>query len=282
MIAITGATGQLGRLVIQTLLKSVPASEIVAAVRNPQKANDLAALGIQVRHADYDQADTLLKAFQGADKLLLISASELGRRLTQHRAVIDAAKKAGVGLLAYTSILRADTSPLPLAAEHKATEALIQASGIPSVVLRNGWYAENYLASVPAALQYGVLLGSAGEGHIASAARLDYAEAAAAVLTKSNQAGLVYELAGDESYTLAEFAQEIARQFGKNVAYQNLPEAEFKSALVSAGLPESIATLLSESDVGASKGGLFDNSRQLSQLIGRPTTPIATQVKLAG
>jgi len=282
MIAITGATGQLGRLVIQTLLKSVPAGEIVAAVRNTQKANDLAALGIQVRHADYDQADTLVKAFQGADKLLLISASEIGRRLPQHRAAIDAAKKAGVGLLAYTSILRADTSPLPLAAEHKATEALIQASGIPSVVLRNGWYAENYLASVPAALQYGVLLGSAGEGHIASAARLDYAEAAAAVLTKSNQAGLVYELAGDESYTLAEFAQEIARQFGKNVAYQNLPEAEFKVALVNAGLPEGIATLLSESDVGASKGGLFDDSRQLNQLIGRPTTPIATQVKLAG
>ena len=151
-LAITGATGQLGRLVIQTLLKSVPASEIIAAARNPEKAKDLAALGIQVRHADYDQADTLVKAFQGADKLLLISASEIGRRLPQHRAVIDAAKKAGVGLLAYTSILHADSSPLPLAAEHKATEALIQASGIPSVVLRNGWYSENYLASVPAAL----------------------------------------------------------------------------------------------------------------------------------
>lgn len=282
MIVITGATGQLGRLVIQTLLKSVPASEIVAAVRNPQKANDLAALGIQVRHADYDQVDTLAKAFQGADKLLLISASEPGRRLPQHRAVIDAAKKAAVGLLAYTSILDADNSPLPLAAEHKATEGLIQASGLPSVVLRNGWYSENYLASVPAALQYGVLLGSAGEGRIASAARLDYAEAAAAVLTRNSQAGLVYELAGDESYTLTEFAQEIARQFGKDVAYQNLPEAEFKAALVSAGLPEGIATLLSESDVGASKGGLFDGSQQLSQLIGHPTTPIAAQVKSAG
>ena len=282
MIAITGATGQLGRLVIQTLLKSVPASEIIAAVRNPEKAKDLAALGVQVRHADYDQADTLVKAFQGADKLLLISASEIGRRLPQHRAVIDAAKKAGVGLIAYTSILHADTSLLPLAAEHKATEALLQASGIPSVVLRNGWYSENYLASVPAALQYGVLLGSAGEGRIASAARLDYAEAAAAVLTRSNQAGLVYELAGDESYTLGEFAQEIARQFGKDVAYQNLPEAEFKAALVGAGLPEGVATLLSESDVGASKGALFDDSRQLSRLIGRPTTPIATQVKSAG
>lgn len=282
MIVITGATGQLGRLVIQTLLKSVPASEIVAAVRNPQKANDLAALGIQVRHADYDQVDTLAKAFQGADKLLLISGSEPGRRLPQHRAVIDAAKKADVGLLAYTSILHADNSPLPLAAEHKATEGLIQASGLPSVVLRNGWYSENYLASVPAALQYGVLLGSAGEGRIASAARLDYAEAAAAVLTRNSQAGLVYELAGDESYTLTEFAQEIARQFGKDVAYQNLPEAEFKAALVSAGLPEGIATLLSESDVGASKDGLFDGSQQLSQLIGRPTTPIAAQVKSAG
>ena len=282
MIAIAGATGQLGRLVIQTLLKSVPASEIIAAARNPEKAKDLAALGIQVRHADYDQADTLVKAFQGADKLLLISASEIGRRLPQHRAVIDAAKKAGVGQLVYTSILHADHSPLPLAAEHKATEELIQASGIPSVVLRNGWYSENYLASVPAALQYGVLLGSAGEGRIASAARLDYAEAAAAVLTKSAQAGLVYELAGDESYTLTEFAQEISRQFGKNVAYQNLPEAEYKAALVSAGLPEGIAVLLSESDVGASKGGLFDNSRQLSQLIGRPATLIATQVKSAG
>ena len=281
MIAITGATGQLGRLVIEKLLKTVPANEIVAAVRSPQKADDLAALGIQVRHADYDQPDTLVKAFQGAEKLLLISANEIGRRLPQHRAVIDAAKKANIGLLAYTSILHADSSPLPLAAEHQATERLIQAADIPFVILRNGWYSENYLASVPAALQYGVLLGSAGEGRIASAARTDYAEAAAVVLTQINQAGRIYELAGDDSYTLTEFALEISRQTGKAVAYQNLPEGEFKAALVGAGLPESLATLLSESDVGASKGGLFDNGHQLSQLIGRPTTPIATQIQSA-
>lgn len=281
MIIITGASGQLGRLVIEILLRSVPADEIVAAVRNPQKVDDLAARGIQVRQADYDQPDTLDKVFQGADKLLLISGNEVGRRLPQHRAVIDAAKKANIRLLAYTSILHADNSPLPLAAEHKATESLIQASGIPSVLLRNGWYSENYLASVPSALQYGVLLGSAGDGRIASAARADYAAAAAAVLTRSDQAGRVYELAGDESYNLTELAQEISTQSGKIVAYQNLPEAEFKATLVSAGLPEGIATLLSESDVGASKGGLFDSSRQLSQLIGQPTTPIGSQVKSA-
>ena len=281
MIAITGATGQLGRLVIERLLKTVPANEIVAAVRNPQKADDLAALGIQVRHADYDQPDTLVKAFQGVEKLLLISANEIGRRLPQHRTVIDAAKKANIGLLAYTSILHADSSPLPLAAEHQATERLIQAADIPFVILRNGWYSENYLASVPAALQYGVLLGSAGEGRIASAACADYAEAAAVVLTQINQAGRIYELAGDDSYTLTEFALEISRQTGKAVAYQNLPEGEFKAALVGAGLPEGLATLLSESDVGASKGGLFDNGHQLSQLIGRPTTPIAAQIQSA-
>ena len=280
MIVITGATGQLGRLVIEKLLASVPANEIVAAVRNPQKADDLAARGIQVRQADYDQPDTLAQAFQGADKLLLVSANEIGRRLPQHRAVIEAAKTAKVGLLVYTSILHADSSPLPLAAEHKATESLIQASGIPFVLLRNGWYSENYLASVPAALQYGVMLGSAGDGRIASAARADYAEAAAAVLTRSSQAGRVYELAGDDSYTLTELSQEISRQTGKTVVYQNLPEVEFKAALVGAGLPEGLATLLSESDVGASKGGLFDNGHQLSQLIGHPTTSMASQVSL--
>jgi len=280
MIVITGATGQLGRLVIEKLLASVPANEIVAAVRNPQKADDLAARGIQVRQADYDQPDTLAQAFQGADKLLLVSANEIGRRLPQHRAVIEAAKTAKVGLLVYTSILHADNSPLPLAAEHKATESLIQASGIPFVLLRNGWYSENYLASVPAALQYGVMLGSAGDGRIASAARADYAEAAAAALTRSSQAGRVYELAGDDSYTLTELSQEISRQTGKTVVYQNLPEVEFKAALVGAGLPEGLATLLSESDVGASKGGLFDNGHQLSQLIGHPTTSMASQVSL--
>jgi NAD(P)H dehydrogenase (quinone) len=281
MIAITGATGQLGRLVMEGLLQKLPAGDIVATVRNPDNAKGFAMRGVQVRAADYDLPDTLERAFQGADKLLLISGSEVGRRVPQHRAAIDAAARAGVKLIAYTSILHADTSPLPLAAEHKETEALLRASGIPFVLLRNGWYTENYLASVPAALQYGVMLGSAGEGRIASAARADYAAAAVAVLAADNQAGRIYELAGDESYTLAELAAEISRQSGKNVAYQNLPEADFKAALLGAGLPEGLATVLAESDVGASKGGLFDDNRQLSRLIGRPTTPLAALVKEA-
>lgn len=278
MIVITGASGQLGRLVIEALLQTVPAGEIVAAVRSPEKIADLAARGVLVRVADYDQPASLAAAFAGADKLLLISANEVGRRVPQHRAVIDAAKAAGVGLLAYTSLLHADTSPLPLAAEHQETEALIRASGLPAVILRNGWYTENYLAGIPTALQYGVVLGSAGAGRIASAARADYAAAAAAVLTQDDQAGRIYELAGDASYTLAELAAEIAKQSGQAVNYQNLPESEFKAALLRAGLPDFLVTLLAESDVGASKGGLYDDSHQLSQLIGRPTTSLANMV----
>lgn len=281
MIAITGATGQLGRLVIQNLLKTVPASQIVAAVRSPAKAADLAALGVQVRQADYGQPATLDAAFQGVDKLLLISSSEVGQRAAQHAAVIAAAGKAGVKLLAYTSLLRADRSPLGLAAEHKTTEAALRASGLPFVLLRNGWYTENYAASVPAALQYGAVMGSAGDGRIASAARADYAAAAAAVLTREDQAGKVYELAGDTAYTLSELAAEIARQSGKSVVYKDLPEAAYAAALVQVGLPEGFARLLADSDVGASQGALFDDGHQLSELIGRPTTPLADVVKAA-
>jgi len=281
MIAITGATGQLGRLVIQNLLNTVPASQIVAAVRSPEKAADLAALGVQVRQADYAQPATLDAAFQGVDKLLLISSSEVGQRAPQHAAVIAAAQKAGVKLLAYTSLLRADSSPLGLAAEHKETEAMLRASGLPHVLLRNGWYTENYTGSVPAALQYGAVMGSAKDGRIASAARADYAAAAAAVLTKEGQAGQVYELAGDTAYTLAELAAEIASQSGKPVVYNDLPQAAYADALVQVGLPEGFAALLADSDVGASKGALFDDSHQLSRLIGRPTTPLAEVVKTA-
>ena len=281
MIVVTGASGQLGRLVIEALLKTLPAGEIVAAVRHPEKVADLAARGVQVRLANYDEPASLLSAFKGADKLLLISGSEVGRRVPQHRAVINAAKAAGVGLLAYTSILHADTSPLPLAVEHRETEILIRASGLPAVILRNGWYTENYTAGIPAALQHGVLLGCAGQGRIASAARADYAEAAAVVLTRDDQTGRIYELAGDASYTLGDLAREIARQSGKAVAYQDLPESEFKAALRGAGLPDFLVALLAESDVGASKGGLFDEGRQLSALIGRPTTPVTELVRLA-
>ena len=281
MIVITGAAGQLGRLVIAELLKTVPASQIVAAVRHPGRASDLAALGVQLRVADYSEPATLDSAFAGADKLLLISSNELGQRIAQHRNVIDAAKRAKVGLIAFTSLLHADSSPLGLATEYKGTEALLKDSGLPHVLLRNGWYTENYLASIPPALQHGVFIGSASDGRIASAARADYAAAAAAVLTRADQAGKVYELAGDEAYTLSDLAAEITRQSGKTVVYRNLPQADFKAALLGAGLPEPIADLLAASDSGAAQGGLFDDGHQLSRLIGRPTTPLATSVKAA-
>jgi NAD(P)H dehydrogenase (quinone) len=281
MIVITGATGQLGQLVIKALLKKVPASGIVAAVRNVEKAKDIAALGVQVRQADYTQPATWDAALKGADKVLLISSSEIGQRAKQHKAVIDAATRAGVKLLAYTSMLRADTSPLGLAAEHKETEDYIRASGIPFVLLRHSWYTENYTAGIPGALAQGAVYGCAGNGRISSATRADYAEADVAVLTADNQAGKVYELAGDTSYTLAELAAEISRQSGKNIGYVNLPESEYKNVLVKAGLPEPVAAVLSDSDTGVSKGGLFDDGHQLSKLIGRPTTPLATAVKVA-
>jgi NAD(P)H dehydrogenase (quinone) len=281
MIAVTGATGQLGRFVIDALLKKVPAGEIVAAVRTPAKAADLAALGVIVRQADYGQPETLEAAFAGVDKLLLISGSEVGQREAQHKAVIEAARAAGVGFIAYTSLLHADTSPLGLGVEHRATEALLKASGIPFALLRNGWYSENYAASIPPALAHHAFIGAAGEGRIASAARQDYAEAAAEVMTREDQAGKVYELAGDDSYTLAQFATEIAAQSGEKVDYVNLSQSEFAAALKNAGLPEGLAEMLADSDAGAEKGGLFDDSRQLSQLIGRPTTTWQAVIRAA-
>jgi NAD(P)H dehydrogenase (quinone) len=230
---------------------------------------------------DVAQHVTLDAAFAGAEKVLLISSSQVGQRTAQHRHAIDAAQRAGVNLVAYTSLLHAPGSPLALAEEHLATEAHLQAVGIPHAVLRNGWYTENHLASVPPALQHGAYIGSAGEGRIASAARADYAEAAATVLTQPDQAGKVCELAGDTSYTLAEFAAELSRQAGKAIPYVNLPEADFKAALVGAGLPEGLAFVLSDSDAGAAKGALFDDQRQLSALIGRPTATLASMVEAA-
>lgn len=282
MILVTGATGQLGRLVIQQLLMNVPAGQIVAAVRSPEKASDLAALGVVVRKADYSDPATLASALEGVDKVLLISSNELGQRFTQHSAVIDAAKAAGVKLLAYTSVLHADTSLLALAEEHRQTEDYLRKSGVPFALLRNGWYHENYTASVPSALAHGAHFGSAGTGRISSAARADYAGAAAAVLTSSDsQAGKVYELAGDDAYTLSDFAALIARQSGQPVVYTDLPEAEFKGALLGAGLPEEFAELLANSDAAAAKGALFDDSRQLSTLIGRATAPLSASVAAA-
>jgi NAD(P)H dehydrogenase (quinone) len=281
MIVITGATGHLGRLVIASLLKKMPASNIVAAVRNADKAKDLVAKGVQVRIADYNDQEAWDGALKGAEKVLLISSSEVGQRAKQHRSVIDAAIRADVTLLAYTSILHCDTSVLGIAAEHKATEEYIRASGLPVALLRNSWYTENYMAGIPAALSLGTMYGCAGQGRISSAARADFAEAAAMVMTAGGQAGKVYELAGDRAFTLAELAAEIARQSGKSIKYVDLPEADYRTALVKAGFPEAVAALLADSETGISKGALFDESRALSRLINRPTTPMAASVTTA-
>ncbi|MGK9175856.1 SDR family oxidoreductase [Yokenella regensburgei] len=279
MIAITGATGQLGALTVEALLETVPANEIVAIVRNPAKAEALTQKGVVVRQGDYNDAAALTAALTGVDKLLLISSSEVGQRTSQHRNVINAAKAAGVKFIAYTSLLHADSSPLGLAVEHVETEHMLAESGIPFALLRNGWYSENYLASAPAALAHGVFIGAAGDGKIASATRADYAAAAARVMREENHAGKVYELAGDDAWTLSELAAELSKQSGKSVVYQNLSEADFAAALKDVGLPEAFANLLADSDTGAAKGGLFDDSRTLSTLTGRPTTPLAESVK---
>ena len=279
MIAITGATGQLGQHVIESLLKTVPASQIVAIVRNPAKATALSQQGITVRQADYSDEAAFTTALQGIDKLLLISSSEVGQRASQHRNVINAAKAAHVKFIAYTSLLHADTSPLGLADEHVATEKMLAESGIAYALLRNGWYTENYLASAPAALEHGVFIGAAGEGKIASATRADYAAAAARVISEDGHAGKTYELAGDAGWTLSQLAAELAKQSGKKVVYQNLSEADFAAALKGVGLPAGLADMLADSDTGASKGGLFDDSHTLSKLIGRPTTSLADSVK---
>lgn len=279
MIAITGATGQLGQRVIENLLKTVPARQIVAIVRNPAKADALSKQGITVRQADYTDQTAFTAALNGVEKLLLISSSEVGQREPQHKNVINAAKAAGVKFIAYTSLLHADKSPLGLADEHVATEKALADSGIPFALLRNGWYTENYLASAPPAIEHGVFIGAAGDGKIAAATRADYAAAAAKVISEDGHAGKVYELAGDNPWTLSELAAELSKQSGKPVVYQNLSEADFAAALKSVGLPAGLADMLADSDTGASKGGLFDDSHTLSKLIGRATTPLAESVK---
>jgi NAD(P)H dehydrogenase (quinone) len=278
MIAVTAATGHLGRIVVEELLRKVPAGEVVAAVRNPDRARDLVDRGVEVRRADFDQPATLEPAFDGVEKLLFISGSEAGRRGPQHRAVVDAARKVGVKLVAYTSILHGDMSPLALAAEHKETEAALRASGLPVVLLRNSWYTENYTERLGPALQHGAILGAAGEGRIAAAARADYAAAAVAVLTTPGHEGKVYELGGDAPFTLAELAAEVSRQAGRPVVYRDLSASEFAAALQAAGVPPPVAQLYADVDVGISRGALDDRSGTLRRLIGRPTTPLAESV----
>jgi NAD(P)H dehydrogenase (quinone) len=277
-IGITGATGQLGRLVVEKLKERTNAENLVALVRTPENAADL---GVEVRAFDYAQSTSLADALQGVDYLLLISSNEIGQRKVQHENVINAAREAGVKWFVYTSLLHADTSSLSLAAEHVATEELLKASGIPHTILRNGWYTENYTASIPGAVASGAFVGSAGDGKISSASREDYAEAAAVVLTSEGHVGKVYELAGDETYTLKDLAAEISSQTGKDIPYHNLPEEEYAGVLKSFGLPEGMSQAIAGWDIGVSKGDVFDDGKVLSGLIGRPTTSLTNVVKKA-
>jgi len=278
---ITGATGHLGRLVVEALLaRGVAPEEIVATGRHLDRLRDLADRGVDVRVADYDDPTSLKDAFAGADKLLFVSGSDVGTRVPQHRNVIDAAKEARVGLVAYTSIANADVTTIRLAAEHQETERLLRDSGVPHVLLRNSWYLENYTAQLPTYLEHGAVLGSAGTGLVSAATRADYAEAAAAALL-ADEPGTVYELGSDEAFTMGELAAAVSDAAGKPVAYRDLPEGEYAAVLIGAGLPEGYARALAQSDVGIARGDLLVTTGDLSRLIGRPTTSMPEAVRAA-
>lgn len=273
-IGVTGATGHLGPLVIEGLIRNgVPTDRIVAVVRNPEKAAALTEQGVDVRVADYGDEGALENALTGVNTLLLISGSEIGARLPQHRNVLTAAEAAGVGRLVYTSVLKADTSTLELAAEHLATEELLNASPLTSTILRNGWYWENYLSAAQTAAQTGVLLGAAGTGRVAGAARADYADAAVAVLTGSGHEDKTYELGGDEHLTYADLAEAIEQARGGQVQYSNLPEEQYAAELRRAGIPDAVASFLAKTDTATARGDLDTTSTDLHRLTDRPSTP---------
>ena len=274
-IGITGATGQLGRIVVKELKGKAAAGEVIALVRSSGKAADL---GIDTREADYDQPGSLDHALQNIDILVLISGSEIGKRSVQHKNVIEAAQKAGVKRMVYTSLLHADHTSLGIAEEHVFTEGLLKNAGIPFTILRNGWYTENYAATIENGVGGGTIIGSAADGKISAAPRKDYAAAIVAVVTSEGHEGKVYELAGDEGFSMSELAAEVSRLSGKSVSYINLPSEEYAATLAKAGLPEGITQMLAGIDVAVSKGDLFNDGQQLSHLIGRPTTPLRTVV----
>ncbi|MEK2688332.1 SDR family oxidoreductase [Bdellovibrio sp. GT3] len=281
MIAVTGATGHLGKLAIDELLnKGNKANQIVGIVRNKGKAQDLVSKGIEVREADYGNTELLTKALQGVEKLLFISGSEVGQRVAQHTNILKAAQSAGVKFIAYTSILNADSSHLLLAKEHQLTEKMIKDSGIPYAFLRNGWYIENYTEQLAGALQNGAVVGSAGEGKFNPATRSDYAAAAATVITDKASGKSVYELGGDVM-TMQEYAALVSKVSGKKIEYKNMPAGEYTKLLMSFGLPTQFAEALADSDVGISKGELFTKSPDLKNLIGRPLTTLESAIKKA-
>ena len=279
-IVVTGATGHLGRLVVEALLeRGVPAGQIVATGRRTESLADLAERGVVVRRADFDDATSLREAFTGAEKLLLVSGSEPGRRIAQHGTAIEAAKAAGVRHIAYTSIVRADTSSLLLAADHRGTEELLAASGVPHTLLRNAWYYENYTGQLPVYLEHGIV-GATGDARLSAAARADYAEAAAAVLTGEGHEGAVYELGG-ESFSMAELAEVVSAATGRTVTYTDLPVEQYTQVLVAAGLPEPVAAVFADGNRGAAAGELLVDGSDLEKLIGRTPTPLADAVQAA-
>lgn len=282
-IVVTGATGQLGRLTVEALLRrGIPAADIIATGRDIAGIKDLADRGITVRRADFADTDGLAEAFAGADRLLLISASvPVGERVANHRRVIDAAASAGVSLVAYTSTTHADTATTVIGATHRETERYLRDRGIPSVLLRNGWYLENYTSQLPQILQNGAVAGAAGEGRISAASRADYAEAAAVVLSAEGHTGAVYELGGDESFTLTELAAAISAAAGKQVTYADLPVADFARALAAAGLPAELAEVLADADRGMTRGEMYTDSGDLRRLIGRPPVTLAEALPAA-
>lgn len=278
-IAITGATGQLGSLIVNNLKQRVAPESILALVRDVKRAE---ALGVPARVFDYSKPETLATALNGVHTLMLVSSNEIGQRTAQHRNVIAAAKAAGVKHIIYTSLLRATTSPIvALAGEHIETENALVESGIGHTILRNGWYTENYTASIPGSVQAGAFVGAAGDARISSAARADYAEAAAIVLANTSLQGKTYELAGDVAYTLTELAAEISRQIGKQIPYNNLTEAGYAEVLTKIGLPAPVAAAYASFDTGAAAGGLYEAGHVLSELLGHPTTTLAASVAAA-
>jgi NAD(P)H dehydrogenase (quinone) len=279
---VTGAAGNLGSLAVEALLdRGVAPGDVVATARDTARLSAFAARGVITRRLDYDDPASIEAALEGVDRLLLVSSSAVGQRVAQHRAVLEVAARKGVELVAYTSILRADSSSLALAAEHHATEQVLAELGLPHVLLRNAWYVENYTAQVPVHLEHGSVLGAAGAGRISAAARADYAEAAAVALLADDSVGKVHELAGDEPFTMAEYAATLAEHSGQDVAYVDLPQGEYAAALESAGVPAAFAEVLADGDRGVAAGDLFDSSGTLSRLIGRPTTSLSDAVKLA-